>query len=98
MKVPTDQDVRGAFMRLPVHTREEIGALAVSMVFYAFLSGDAYAHEDRVFQDGKLRDEAEDRSNHLLGHLHNRIESLLPDLFGPPGDNPAWAEGEAADG
>ncbi|WP_156387586.1 hypothetical protein [Methylobacterium sp. Leaf399] len=71
--------------------RDRIGMIALDMVFQGFLSGNAFAPEDRVIHSDEERGEADAREGERLNSLYRTIEDALPDLFGPPGENPAWA-------
>lgn len=75
---------------MPAAQQAKIGALAIEWAFSTFVSGIAHAPADRLC-DAAIRDEAERRSNDLLSAIPARIEAALPDLFGPDGEDPAWA-------
>lgn len=91
MKVPSPVEVSAAWNALPLSLRDQIGLIALDMVFQSFLSGDAYAESDKVLSDRNARGEADERSSARLCELYRVIENALPDLFGPDGDNPVWA-------
>lgn len=92
MRVPGPVELSAAWSALPLSLRDHIGFIALDMVFQGFLSGDAYAEEDKVLADRRDRGEAENRSTASLNELHRVIEDALPDLFGPDGENPAWSQ------
>ena len=91
MMVPTLDDVRAAWMRLPASQRDEIGLLAADLVFQGYLYGDLVPEKDQVLPDQDARDAAGDRENDRLNEIHRTVTGALPDLFGPDGDHPAWA-------
>ncbi|MCC0808556.1 hypothetical protein FPV16_20495 [Methylobacterium sp. W2] len=91
MRVPTIDDVRTAWMRLPASQRDEIGLLAVDLAFQGYLYGDLVPEEDQVLADQDERDAAGDRENDRLNEIHRAVTAALPDLFGPTGEHPAWA-------
>lgn len=92
MKVPGPADITVALERLPEGQRFVILHHAVNMVFQGFLSGSAYAPEDRVLSDEVARDKAGERESLILQQLYAIVERDLPELFGPEGENPAWSE------
>ncbi|GJE19538.1 hypothetical protein [Methylobacterium marchantiae] len=92
MTVPTLDDVRAAWMRLPAEKRDEIGLLAVDLVFQGFLYGDLVPEEDQALSDHDARDLAGDRENDRLNEIHRTVTAALPDLLGPNGAHPAWVE------
>ncbi|CAH1696859.1 hypothetical protein CHELA1G11_70013 [Hyphomicrobiales bacterium] len=83
-------DAAIAWQGLPPDDQARIGALALEVVFAGFVSGSAYAPEDRLF-DPTLRTIAEHRSDEVLLDLYATIETALPSLFGASGQHPAWA-------
>lgn len=100
MKVPCQSEVEAAWHALPTETRNSIGIIAVDLVFQAFVHGDAYvatgSPKDRAVPGCSraaraIRDAAAEAENRRLNELHRVVESVLPDLFGPEGDNPDWA-------
>ena len=92
MLIPTTSEINAAWISLPAETQRRIGVLALDMVWQAFLSGDAYAPEDRVLRDEDARGTACDLSSKALTELHTLIEGALPELFGLPGEDPTWAQ------
>jgi hypothetical protein len=91
MMVPGPAELSAAWAGLAPSLRDRIGFIALDMVFQGFLSGDAYAEEDKVLADREARGEADERSSANLSELYRVIEGALPDLFGQDGENPAWA-------
>ncbi|MBS7696246.1 MULTISPECIES: hypothetical protein [unclassified Chelatococcus] len=87
---------RCTWRRLPPEIKEEIGCIVIDMVFSSFVSGDAYAAKDRLCTD-EIRSAAYHRSDAALNKLVPTVENALPQLFGAPGEWPAWAwwEGES---
>lgn len=61
-----------AWAGLPSATRDALGTTLVDLVFQDFLSGAAYAEEDRVLTDDDQRSAAIERAERLL----NRISDL----------------------
>ena len=90
MKVPGPVELSAAWSGLPVSLRDHIGFIAFDMVFQGFLSGQAYAPEDRVLSCDAARGEAYDRECRGMTELYRTVEDAVPDLFGPEGENPAW--------
>lgn len=100
MIVPGQHEIETAWRAMSSENRDHIGIIAIDLVFQAFVHGDAYvaagAPDDRaVLGTSKaaqaIRDAAGDAETRRLNELHRVIEDALPDLFGPPGDNPAWS-------
>ncbi|MHC2089429.1 hypothetical protein [Methylobacterium sp. CM6244] len=91
MMVPTLDDVRAAWMRLPASQRDEIGLLVVDLAFQGYLYGDLVPEKDQVLPDQDARDAAGDRENDRLNEIHRTVTAALPDLFGPEGEHPLWA-------
>ena len=79
-----------AWRRLDPMRRDEIGTIAVAMVFTAFLSGRA-AHPDDWVLAPEAAHDADRVSDRLLDMLHANIAEMIPELFGPEGDHPDWA-------
>ena len=96
MSIPTLADVTAAWHALPAETRDRIGICAVDYVFQGFVHGDLYVAigqpEDRAVFDDAIREAAAEAENRRLNELNTIIETALPDLFGPAGENPAWSE------
>lgn len=92
MKVPGSVELGTAWNALPLSLRDHIGFIAMNTVFQGFLGGEAYCPEDRVLHSDEERGEAVDREGKGLTDLYRIIEDALPDLFGPDGENPAWAQ------
>lgn len=90
-------DPAATWQGLSPDDQARIGALALDVVFAGFVSGSAYAPEDRLF-DPSVRTIAEHRSDEMLLELYMTIETALPSLFGAPGQHPAWATVTAIDG
>lgn len=98
--VPGLPEVAAAWHSLPPETRDRIGIIAVDMVFQAFVHGDAYvatgSPKDRAVPGRSkaahaIRDAAGEAETVRLNELHRVVEGLIPDLFGPAGQNPEWA-------
>lgn len=94
--VPGAAQVDAAWYGLAPTTRDRIGAIAIDMVFQAFVSGDACAPNDRAVRGWSkraraIRDAAMDASCQRLTEIHHVVEDALPNLFGPQGENPEWA-------
>lgn len=81
-----------AWAGLPRETRDALGTTLVDLVFQDFLSGAAYAEEDRVLTDDDQRSAAIERAEGLLNRIYDDVTAALPALFGPAGENPAWVE------
>ncbi|KMO20633.1 hypothetical protein [Methylobacterium platani] len=81
-----------AWAGLPPETRDALGTTLVDLVFQDFLSGAAYAEEDRVLTDDGERSTAIERAERLLNRIYDDVAAALPTLFGPAGENPAWVE------
>ncbi|MFH6783574.1 MULTISPECIES: hypothetical protein [Methylobacterium] len=81
-----------AWAGLPPETRDALGTTLVDLVFQDFLSGAAYAEEDRVLTDDGQRSAAIERAERLLNRIYDDVAAALPALFGPAGENPAWVE------
>lgn len=91
MKIPGPVEVSAAWSGLPDSLRDHIGFIAFDMVFQGFLSGQSHAEEDYVLPSDEDRGEAFDRECKGLSELYRIVEDAVPDLFGPEGENPAWA-------
>lgn len=91
LTTPTIDEVRAAWMRLPASTRDEPSPIAVDLVFQGYLYGDLVPEEDQVVPDQDARNAAVDCESDRLSELHRAVTAALPELFGPPGDHPAWA-------
>ncbi|MCJ2128000.1 hypothetical protein [Methylobacterium sp. E-045] len=94
MRVPTFDDVREAWMRLPPGKRDEIGLLAVDLAFQGYLYGDLVPEKDQVLPDQDARDSAGDRENDRLNQIHRTVTAALPEPFGPEGEHPTWVTGK----
>jgi len=94
MKVPGPVEISAAWSGLSEALRDHIGFIAFDTVFQGFLSGQAYAPEDRVLSSDEDRGEAYDRECRSLTELYRTVEYAAPDLFGPEGENPAWVEAQ----
>ncbi|SFV06179.1 hypothetical protein SAMN02799631_04367 [Methylobacterium sp. 174MFSha1.1] len=81
-----------AWASLPAEARDTLGTTLVDLVFQDFLSGAAYAEEDRVLTDDEQRSAAIERAERLLNRIYDDVAAALPALFGPAGENPAWVE------
>ncbi|KMO30727.1 hypothetical protein VQ02_27610 [Methylobacterium variabile] len=81
-----------AWAGLLPETRDTLGTTLVDLVFQDFLSGAAYAPEDRVLTDDDQRSAAIERAERLLNRIYDDVAAALPALFGPAGENPAWVE------
>jgi hypothetical protein len=71
-------------------TQAEIGAAVIGMVLAEYVSGDMHGDADRFYDDALCSD-AMDTGSDLLTRIEQRLWVLLPDLYGPDGDHPAWA-------
>ena len=71
-------------------TQAEIGAAIIGMALAEYVHGDDMAEADQ-FHDDALRSAAGDVNSKLLNSITPRLWALLPDLYGPDGDHPAWA-------
>ncbi|KQT56105.1 hypothetical protein ASG52_24620 [Methylobacterium sp. Leaf456] len=71
-------------------TQAEIGAAVIGMALAEYVAGDGREDEDQ-FHDEELRGAAIDTQHDLLNAITPRLWALLPDLYGPDGDHPAWA-------
>jgi hypothetical protein len=71
-------------------TQAEIGAAVIGMVLADYVSGDMHEESDH-FRDDALRSECMTARDETLNALDDRLWVLLPDLYGPEGDHPAWA-------
>lgn len=79
-----------AWRLLSPATQAEIGAAVIGMALAEYVSGDMHDEADQ-FLDEDLRHAANDTQHDLLNRIGNRLWVLLPDLYGPDGDHPAWA-------
>lgn len=91
MNIPGRLDVCAALENLPADQVFAIAEHAVRLVLAGFISGDAYAPEDRPVRDPEARELAHKEDCELLTDLYPLVEGMLPDLFGPEGELPAWA-------
>jgi len=91
VKIPGPVEVSAAWSGLPDSLRDHIGFIAFDMVFQGFLSGQAYAEADYVLPSDEDRSEACDRESESMTELYRTVEDAVPELFGPEGENPAWA-------
>ena len=98
--VPDLAAVTAAWHALPAETRDRIGIIAVDLVFQGFVYGDAYVATKRPTDrpvPGRskahqaIRNAAAEAETRRLNELTHVVEEVLPDLFGPPGENPAWS-------
>lgn len=79
-----------AWRRLSPATQAEIGAAVIGMALAEYVAGDMHDEADQ-FLDEDLRGAAIDTQHDLLNRIGERLWVLLPDLYGPDGDHPAWA-------
>lgn len=79
-----------AWRLLSPSTQAEIGAAVIGMALAEYIAGDGMAEADQ-FLDEDLRSAANDTQHDLLNRIGQRLWVLLPDLYGPDGDHPAWA-------
>jgi len=79
-----------AWRLLSPATQAEIGAALIGMALAEYIAGDGMADADQ-FHDEGLRSAASRVNDDLLNRLTPRLWVLLPDLYGPDGDHPAWA-------
>lgn len=79
-----------AWHRLSPATQAEIGAAVIGMALAEYIAGDGMADADQ-FHDEALRSDAVRVNDDLLNRITPRLWTLLPDLYGPDGDHPAWA-------
>jgi len=79
-----------AWRLLSPATQAEIGAAVIGIELAQYVYGDGRAEADQ-FTDDKLRSDASDVADAILNQMPDRLWTLLPDLYGPDGDHPAWA-------
>lgn len=79
-----------AFASLSPGTQVEIGGAVIGMLLAQYIHGDGMAEADR-FLDEDLRNAACEVEHDILNRLDDRLWALLPALYGPEGDHPAWA-------
>ncbi|SDO18308.1 hypothetical protein SAMN05216360_11612 [Methylobacterium phyllostachyos] len=79
-----------AWHLLSPETQAEIGTAVIGMELAQYVYGDGRADADQ-FKDDALRSAASDVAHDLLNRIDDRLWALLPDLYGPDGDHPAWA-------
>lgn len=79
-----------AWRLLSPATQAEIGAAVIGMELAQYVYGDGRANADQ-FTDEALRSDASDVADAILNQMPDRLWALLPDLYGPDGDHPAWA-------
>lgn len=79
-----------AWRLLSPATQAEIGAAVIGMALAEYIAGDSHDEGDK-FLDDDLRDTAWNVQHDLLNAITPRLWALLPDLYGPDGDHPAWA-------
>ena len=79
-----------AWHLLSPSTQTEIGAAVIGQALADYVSGDMHDEAD-CFHDDALRGDCMDARDALLNQISDRLWSLLPDLYGPEGDHPAWA-------
>lgn len=91
LPVPGPVERRAAWDGLPEATKARIGALALETAFQWFLAADAYAPHDACPLNEEACEAAEQRSSEALDELYEVVEAALPDIFGAPGEYPAWA-------
>lgn len=71
-------------------TQAEIGAAVIGMALADYIAGDSADPADHFYDEG-LRSAGFDTRDDLLNRIDQRLWVLLPDLYGPDGDHPAWA-------
>lgn len=79
-----------AWVRLDPETQAEIGGAVIGMVLAAYVAGDMFGDEDQ-FTDRDLCEAARDAFDRVFQDLERRLWVLLPELYGPDGEHPAWA-------
>ncbi|WP_342111775.1 hypothetical protein [Methylobacterium sp. SI9] len=89
-RLPLPFSLAEAWGKLSPATQAEIGAAVLGMALAQYVYGDGRAEADQ-FTDEDLRAEASDVADDLLNQIDGRLWVLLPDLYGPDGDHPAWA-------
>lgn len=92
MTVPTEAEINVAWIRLPQAERDRLGFIAVNMVFAEFVGGDAMTVNDQIEDYAVLDENVRHQAMEAENQLTPEIEAALPELFGPPGENPAWSE------
>ena len=89
-RLPLPFSLAEAWSKLSPATQSEIGAAVLGMALAQYVYGDGRAEADQ-FTDEDLRADASDVADDLLNQIDGRLWVLLPDLYGPDGDHPAWA-------
>lgn len=89
-RLPLPFSLADAWRKLSPATQAEIGAAVLGMALAQYVYGDGRADADQ-FTDDALRSAASDVADDLLNRIDDRLWVLLPDLYGPDGDHPAWA-------
>lgn len=89
-RLPLPFSLTEAWRMLSPATQAEIGTAVLGMALAQYVYGDGRADADQ-FEDEALRSAAADVADDLLNRIDDRLWVLLPDLYGPDGDHPAWA-------
>ncbi|MCJ2016883.1 hypothetical protein MKK84_05480 [Methylobacterium sp. E-065] len=89
-RLPLPFSLAEAWHKLSPATQAEIGTAVLGMALAQYVYGDGRAEADQ-FTDEDLRADASDVADDLLNRIDDRLWVLLPDLYGPDGDHPAWA-------
>ena len=89
-RLPLPFSLAEAWHKLSPATQAEIGAAVLGMALAQYVYGDGRSDADQ-FEDEALRSAASDVADDLLNRIDGRLWVLLPDLYGPDGDHPAWA-------
>lgn len=90
-RIPDFNGILAAWSRLPVATQDELGAQAVALAFYGWLSGDAGQEPaDRWLTDGAACKCAA-RSDRALNLISDIAQRSLPELYGTKMRDPVWA-------
>ncbi|MCJ2022202.1 hypothetical protein MKK84_33185, partial [Methylobacterium sp. E-065] len=89
-RMPLPFSLTEAWRLLSPATQTEIGTAVLGMALAQYVYGDGRADADQ-FTDEDLRADASDVAGDLLNRIDDRLWVLLPDLYGPDGDHPAWA-------
>lgn len=89
-RLPLPFSLTDAWHKLSPATQAEIGTAVLGMALAQYVYGDGRAEADQ-FTDEGLRSNASDVADDLLNRIDDRLWALLPDMYGPEGDHPAWA-------
>lgn len=93
-RIPPQAAVRAAWFGLPGKVQAQIGAAAISLGFYSWLSADVAYTPGVKWLPADAVYEASANADRALAHLLNLTEHTVPALFGNDMTEPAWARAD----